>query len=165
MRKQISRVYHSAVDPLKAKSSPAFTEPVYLHVSSPQTGLQAQSVVDTGSALSVISKQLATKLGLTILPTQVNCHLAFGQQAKPTGQVDLSLLVGAQKILVTVSALVTNANEPALILGRDALSKLPISLTFDKSLLFARFKHISPKHDSPTHQPGEGIPFAGGTPA
>lgn len=126
--------------------------------------MSVSAVVDIGSPISIISQLLVNRLKLKTTPTDLTCHLAFGNRVSVSQQVTTVAAVGEPRIPSTLTAFVSNAPTPELLLGRDILEQLPITLTFNNSLLFSGFRHMQPKRETPTHTPGDGIPFAGGSP-
>lgn len=92
--------------------------------------------------------------------------MAFGQQVTIQHQVPLSFTVGPHKLPVSVTALVANHPLPHPIqVGLPALRQLPLAITLDGETIFSGFANIKPIEDQPSHAPGEGIQFSGGSPA
>lgn len=138
---------------------PPILVPVHLHHQSQAV----DGLFDTGAGPSCITIDLLTNMGLKPTGPPVPVSTADTSPCNNLGTVELEVQLSPDTaVFKDLFIVLPDAHHP-VILGRRLLAQMPLSINLNGKHLLHGFGEIRTGNEPPTHQPGEGIRFSGGT--
>ena len=108
--------------------------------------LKARALWDTGASVTIVSKDMAEKLGIVLTPTTTRLRSALGFETNvPDGEAWITIVLGSFPIKMKVKVLENACSDKDIdiILGLDFIAKGDFFITSDAGQLMFSFCYPS----------------------